>query len=86
MKSPYRQKLEARLKEWDATINVLEARAQEAVADARIAYRRQMKKLLSGEKKLVGLGHGAWRSVRGSAGKAASSLKSVAEKAISGFK
>lgn len=41
-KSAYRQKLEARLDQWRAEIDKLDAKAVEASADARIEYRKQI--------------------------------------------
>ncbi|MCU0984157.1 MAG: coiled coil domain-containing protein [Acetobacteraceae bacterium] len=41
-KSAYRQKLEARLEQWRAEIDMLEAKAREAGADARILYEKQV--------------------------------------------
>lgn len=44
-KNAYRQKLEARLDQWRAEIDKLEAKAAEARADARIEYEKQIEKL-----------------------------------------
>ena len=49
-KSAYRQKLEARLDQWRADIDKLEAKAAEAQADARIEYKKQIEALRGKQK------------------------------------
>lgn len=44
-KEAYRQKLEAQLAEWDARLDVLNARARKASADARIDYENEVQGL-----------------------------------------
>ena len=44
-KSAYRQKLEARLDQWQAEIDKLQAKAVEAGADARVEYEDQVDSL-----------------------------------------
>ena len=44
-KGAYRQKLEARLDQWRADIDKLQAKAREAGADARLEYDKQIGKL-----------------------------------------
>lgn len=44
-KNAYRQKLEARLDQWRADIDKLQAKAAEASADTRLEYDEQIKKL-----------------------------------------
>ena len=44
-KEAYEKKLEAQLKEWDAKLDVLTAKAQKAAADARIGYENELKSL-----------------------------------------
>lgn len=46
-KDAYRQKLEARLDQWRAEIDKLQAKAVEVSADTRIQYAEQMEKLES---------------------------------------
>ena len=41
----YEQKIKAKLKEWDAQIDKLQARAEGAGADAKLDYERQLKEL-----------------------------------------
>ncbi|HET6845793.1 MAG TPA: hypothetical protein VFH29_03105 [Anaerolineales bacterium] len=44
-KEAYRQKLEAQLKEWDAKLAQLSAKAQKATAEARIKYENELESL-----------------------------------------
>ena len=44
-KEAYRQKLEAQLAEWDARLDVLNAQARKASADARIDYENELQGL-----------------------------------------
>lgn len=46
-KQAYEQKLEAQLKQWRADLDKLEAKADEAQADAKIEYQRQISSLKS---------------------------------------
>ncbi|EEG09607.1 sll1863 family stress response protein [Pseudogulbenkiania ferrooxidans] len=46
-KEAYRKKLEAQLKEWDAKLAVLSAKAKKATADARINYENELESLKS---------------------------------------
>lgn len=44
-KEAYQKKLEAQLKEWDAKLDLLSAKAQKATADARIKYENDLESL-----------------------------------------
>ena len=44
-KEAYQNKLEAQLKEWDAKLDQLSAKAQKATADARIRYENELENL-----------------------------------------
>ena len=46
-KEAYEKKLEAQLKEWDAKVDVLTAKAHRAAADARIGYENELESLKS---------------------------------------
>lgn len=70
-KEAYRQKIEAQLKEWDAKVEELKARAERKKAESHIAFNRQMEELTQKrdrlKAKLVELekaGEGAWRSLK----------------------
>lgn len=43
--SPYIEKARARIAQWDAEIDKVKARADEAEADAKIDYRRQLEEM-----------------------------------------
>jgi hypothetical protein len=89
MKSPYRQKLDARVKEWDARLEVVEARARRVGTDFRIAYAERLERLREREHVVQGRlrhlaeeGQGAWRTVKGRVVKAACGLKEAVEEAV----
>lgn len=70
-KSAYQQKLEARLDQWRADIDKLEAKAAEAGADARLKYQNEVKALRAKQdearKKLEELGEAqgaAWKDLK----------------------
>jgi hypothetical protein len=44
-KEAYQKKFEAQLKEWDARLDVLSAKAQKATAEARISYENELSTL-----------------------------------------
>ncbi|HZR03750.1 MAG TPA: hypothetical protein VFA81_11315 [Burkholderiales bacterium] len=46
-KEAYEKKLEAQLKEWNAKLDALSAKAQKATADARITYENELESLKS---------------------------------------
>jgi len=88
-KSPYRQKLDARVKAWDARLEVVEAKAQRVVADSRIAYAKQLERLRESEhavegrlRHLVEEGQSAWQTVKGRVAKAASGFREAIEEAV----
>jgi hypothetical protein len=92
-KSAYQEKFEARLKEWKAKIEQLEARAGQVKADAKIEYQEKIRELKEKEKaarsKLEELKKGgseAWRELKGGLEKAGDDLKAAIEKAVSKFK
>jgi uncharacterized coiled-coil DUF342 family protein len=53
-KNAYEDKLEAQLKEWQAEIDKLRAKADKANADARLEYDRQIKELVEYQKRAQG--------------------------------
>jgi hypothetical protein len=92
-KSAYQDKYEAKLKEWKAKIIQLEARAEQAKADAKIEYQDQIKILRGKEKaarskleEIKKSGSGAWKDLRAGLDKAGDELKSALDKAASKFK
>ena len=70
-KSAYRQKLEARLDQWRAEIDRLQAKATEASADVRLEYEEQVEKLRGQQeearaklKELDDAGGEAWKDLK----------------------
>ena len=47
LKDDYQRKIEAQLNQWDAEINLLKAKAQNAEADAKITYQKKLEDLKS---------------------------------------
>ena len=70
-KNAYEDKLEAQLKEWQAEIDKLRAKADKANADARLEYDRQIKELVEYQQRAQGKLHelqqaseAAWADMR----------------------
>ena len=91
-KSAYRQKLEARLDQWRAEIDKLEAKAVEAGADARIEYRDQLETLrgkqAEARRKLSELDDAtsdAWQDLKGGIERAWTDLGDAVKKATQRF-
>ena len=70
-KDAYRQKAEARLDQWRAEIDKLQARAAEASADTRIEYEKRLKTLREKQQEmrrqldeLSAAGSDAWQDVK----------------------
>ena len=89
----YIQKLHAKIDEWNADIDKLAAKAQEAEADARIEYQEQIDALKGQrrevENKLADLkqsGEGAWEDLRAGLDLAFESMNEAVNSAISRFK
>lgn len=92
-KSAYQEKFEARLREWKAKIEQLEAWAGQVKADAKIEYQEKIRELKEKEKaarskleELKKSGSEAWRELKGGLEKAGDDLKSALEKVVSKFK
>ena len=67
----YVQKLKAKLDEWNAEIDVLAAKADQAEADAKIAYHKRLEDLRAKRTELEGkiaeleqAGEGAWEDLK----------------------
>lgn len=91
-KNAYRQKLEARLEQWRAEIDKLQAKAAEAGADARAEYEEQIETLRGQQKearaKLNELSDAtgeAWKDLRGGIEKAWDDLGDAVKKASEKF-
>ncbi|MFN3954384.1 MAG: hypothetical protein ACK4LQ_08010 [Pararhodobacter sp.] len=92
-KDQYVEKAKARLDQWNADIDKLQAQAAEARADARIAYERQIAELRKqrdeAEAKLkeVNAASGeAWRDMKAGFDKAWDNASSAFDKAMSRFR
>jgi hypothetical protein len=89
----YKRKLEAELKEWDAKLDQLSAKAQEATADARISYENELETLKSkraaAHEALEELGkhsRNAWEDVKDGAQNAWHEVGKAMERVASRFK
>ncbi len=92
-KDAFREKLEAQLKEWNARIDLLKAKAEKAKAEAKIEYSKDIENLKAKRDALRGklaewqsAGSEAMESIKAGVEKAAADLKSAIEKAASKFK
>jgi hypothetical protein len=86
------EKLNARLKQWDAEMDKLEARAQEAKADARIKYERRLaevrEKKTTAQRRLEEVkqsSENAWQELKKGAENAFDEVKQAFESARSKF-
>jgi len=89
----YQQKLAAQLKEWDAQINLLEAKVESAGADIKVQRARQLGELrakqnaASAKMQELGKASGAaWDQVKATADNIRDELKTGVEAARSTFK
>lgn len=92
-KDAYKKKLEAQLAEWDAKIKLLAAKTENAAADARIKYARELDELRikrhKASDKLKELEESSgetWHKVKISADQMWDDLKSSIASAVSKFK
>lgn len=93
LKTAYIEKMEAQLREWGATIDVLKAKADKAEAGAKIEYMKQLDSLKAkrdaaqtklGE--ISAAGEEAWEILKTGAEGAWSELKSAVDSASARFK
>lgn len=89
----YREKLEAQLREWNAKIEELSAKADKAKAQGKVEFLEQMEKLKgrrteleSKLREVKGASGEAWKSLWAGAEKAAADLKQALEDARAKFK
>jgi len=87
-KQDYEQKMAAQLREWQARIDVLKAKAEKAGAEQKIAYHEQLENLRKHERKarerldeLRDAGEDAWENLVDGLESAGSDLKSAFERA-----
>jgi chromosome segregation ATPase len=89
----YVQKLNAQLKEWDAKLDQLSAKAQKATADARINYENELESLRArravANRKLEELGQrgeSAWEDMKDGVEKVWDEMGKAMEKVAARFK
>jgi chromosome segregation ATPase len=89
----YEEKLDAQLKEWNAQIALLKARAENAKADAKVDYHKAIEALEHKQDKaktklqeLKTAGDEAWDAVKTGAEKAWAEVKTAYHDAVSKFK
>jgi len=87
------QKVKAKLDEWNAEIDHLSARAEQAGAEAKGEYRRELEELRHKRdearlklKKLEQAGEGAWKDLQAGAEMAASALSEALKSVRQRFK
>lgn len=93
LRNAYRRKLAAQLKEWDAQINLLEAKVENAGADARIKGAEEFDSLRAVQraasaklKELERAGSEAWEQLKGTADTIWADLKAGVADAQARFK
>jgi len=91
-KKAYQDKMEAQLREWQAKIDVLKAKADKAEAEQRAKYYERIEKLRAKKKaadakfaELRQAGEGAWEDIKAGMEKAWDDLKLSVEKAKKKF-
>jgi len=89
----YEEKLDAQLKEWNAQIALLKAKAENAKADAKIDYYKTIEALEHKQdeaktklQELKTAGDEAWEAVKGGAEKTWAEVKAAYHDAVSKFK
>ena len=89
----YEEKLDAQLKEWNAEIALLKAKAENSKADARMdyykiinAFEQKQEKAKTKLQELKTSGDEAWEAVKGGAEKVWAEVKSAYHDAASKFK
>jgi hypothetical protein len=92
-KEAYQQKLAAQLKEWDAKLDQLSAKAQKATAEARIKYENELEvlkgKRAAAHKKFEELGkrsENAWEDMKGGVENVWDEMNKAIEKLTARFK
>ncbi len=92
-KEAYKEKIEAQLREWGAKIEELRSKADQAKADAKIEYMKQVEELRKKRElaqgkleELRSASDEAWDAIKVGVEKASADLKSAIDSAISKFK
>ena len=92
-KEAYQKKFEAQLKEWDATLAQLSAKAQKATAEARISFENELESLKSKRasahktfEELGKVGETAWEDLKDRVEQGWHDMSKAIDKAASRFK
>lgn len=92
-KAAYQQKLEAQLKEWDANLALVRAKASKATADARVSFENELEKMKvkreEAHRSLEELGkrsESAWEDMKDSTEKVWAEMGKAMEKMTARFK
>jgi len=92
-KEAYQKKLEAQLRQWDAELALLNAKANKATADARINYENELESLKSKRaaahetlEELRKRSENAWEDMKDGAEKAWDEMGKAIEKVAARFK
>ena len=93
MKDAYQDKMNARLREWQAKIDALKARADQAEAEQKIQYYEEIESLRTKQQKvqqkleeLRSAGASAWEEVKAGVEAAWTDLEDAAQRAVDKFK
>ena len=92
-KKAYQEKYEAKLKEWKARIQLLEAKAEQVKAESKIEYQNMVQELKAKQQAMHGKldelkasGESAWKEMRSGLEKAKDELKGALDRAVDRFK
>jgi chromosome segregation ATPase len=92
LKDAYQDKMNARLREWQAKIDALKARADQAEAEKKIQYYEEIETLRTKQQKvqqkleeLRSAGAGAWEEVKAGAEEAWTDLEDAVRRAADKF-
>ena len=92
-KKAYQERMEAELREWQAKIDVLKAKADKAQADKKIEYQEEIETLREKQeqmrdrlKELQDAGEDAWQEVKAGLDAAWEELRSATNRAMDRFK
>ncbi len=93
MKDAYQDKMDARLREWQAKIDALKARADQAEAEQKIQYYEEIETLRTKQQKvqqkleeLRSAGASAWEEVKAGVEAAWTDLEDAVQRAADKFK
>ncbi|MDZ7754116.1 MAG: coiled coil domain-containing protein [Gammaproteobacteria bacterium] len=92
-KKAYQERMEAELREWQARIDVLKAKADKAQADQKLEYQEEIESVRAKQqqvrermKELQDAGADAWQEVKAGLDAAWEDMRSAADRALERFK